>query len=96
MTWHHATWVYSDPRWQALRLAAKRRDGWKCVKCGSKAFLEIDHIQRIRDEPDRAFDLTNLQTLCRRCHSAKTARELGRGAPVRGRRSWLDLLRKMC
>ncbi len=39
--------------------------------------LQGDHIIRIADRPDLRLDLANLQTLCSRCHAAKTAREDG-------------------
>lgn len=42
---------------------AKRRDGFRCVKCGQRIRLEVDHVLPVRDRPDLAFDLSNLQTL---------------------------------
>jgi 5-methylcytosine-specific restriction endonuclease McrA len=37
----------------------------------------VDHIQPVRNAPELAFDLSNLQCLCRRCHSRKTRVDLG-------------------
>lgn len=73
---------YSDviirtPRWKALRFLALRRDGFRCVKCGTRGRLEVDHIESVRDAPERAFDLDNLQSLCPTCHGSKTRHELG-------------------
>ncbi|MFP4126844.1 MAG: HNH endonuclease [Alphaproteobacteria bacterium] len=79
--WHHAA------RWRALRLQALRRDGWRCVRCGARHGLEVDHIAPREDRPDLAHDLDNLQVLCGPCHAAKTAAEQGRKADPE-RRKW--------
>lgn len=53
-----------------------KRDKFKCVICGSKNDLTIDHIDgngRHSKKPNN--DLNNLRTLCRSCHG----REDGRG-----------------
>lgn len=85
--------VIRDKRWPALRLAAKRRDGFKCVKCSAAGLLEVDHIKRVKDAPDLAFSLENLQTLCKPCHSAKTKIECGFGNEVSpARAAWRDLV----
>lgn len=73
----HSAAVIRSPRWKALRLAALRRDKFRCVKCSARGRLEVDHIISVRDAPDRAFDLANLQSLCPKCHGSKTRRELG-------------------
>lgn len=49
------------------------RDGWRCVRCGAAARLEVDHIR-----PRRAGggnDEANLRTLCRSCHIARHRRK---------------------
>jgi len=93
--------------WEALRVQAFLRDGWRCVACGwepvlvgiyrkgglgvppTSAVLKIlrgrknareqhlhaDHVVPIGVDPSRRLDLSNVQTLCNRCHSAKTLRE---------------------
>jgi len=79
-------------------MEALRRDGFACVKCGARGRLEVDHIEPVRDAPERAYDLTNLQALCRACHSAKTKAEVGfGGAPLSPKRqAWRDLLKGEC
>jgi len=72
-----STRVQRDRRWPALRQAARRRDDWQCVACGHRGRVEVDHIQPVRNAPELAFDLSNLQCLCRRCHSRKTRVDLG-------------------
>lgn len=88
----HGHAIYRDPRWPALRIAAKRRDGWKCVMCGARGRLEVDHVMAIRDH-GAAFDLANLQSLCGSCHARKTARETGIAPLTPERARWRDLLR---
>lgn len=92
----HSAHVIRDKRWPALRLAAKRRDGFKCVQCGESGRLEVDHIKPVRTHPELSFALENLQTLCIRCHSAKTKLEVGFGHEVDPKRAaWRDLVDAM-
>jgi 5-methylcytosine-specific restriction endonuclease McrA len=92
----HSAKVIKDKRWPALRLACKRRDNFRCVKCGASGRLECDHIRRVRDAPELAFELSNLQTLCTPCHSAKTKLECGFGNEVSPARSaWRELIAAM-
>ena len=71
---------YSDIQdWKVTRARVIRRDGGKCVNCGTPYVpaddttkLEVDHIREIQDGGIE-FDLTNLRTLCHACHSTKTA-----------------------
>lgn len=61
-------------RWGAVRRLVLIRDDYRCVKCGKAGRLEVDHIRPLR-RGGAPWDLTNLQTLCRACHIAKTRRE---------------------
>jgi 5-methylcytosine-specific restriction protein A len=36
---------------------------------------QVDHVVPVKTAPDRILDATNLQSLCQRHHSMKTARE---------------------
>lgn len=47
-------------------------------KCRSKG-TECDHIQPIELRPDLALNQGNLQSLCKSCHSRKTAGEVLNG-----------------
>ena len=71
---HYRTW----------RRTVFRRDGYACVKCGSRHRLEVDHIVPLA-KGGTGF-LENLQTLCRDCHMEKTASE--RPNPVPGQAEW--------
>ena len=63
-------------RWAAVRRAVFERDGFRCCECGRAGRLECDHINPLEREAGQdPFDPTGLQTLCRDCHIAKTARE---------------------
>lgn len=45
------------------------RDSYKCVLCGSKEFLQVDHIISVYRGGENT--LGNLQTLCRSCNAGK-------------------------
>ncbi len=85
----HSAAVTRSRRWKALRLQALRRDGWRCVKCGGRRRLEVDHVKPVRTHPELSFVLDNLQTLDAGCHSRKTRVEIGLGeAPDPRRDQW--------
>lgn len=54
-----------------IRTFIFRRDGYKCLKCDTTDNLTIDHINPIIRGGDNI--LSNLQTLCKSCNSAKGA-----------------------
>jgi DEAD/DEAH box helicase domain-containing protein len=69
------------PNWQAMRHAARARDGYKCVRCGEPELPEREHhvhhvvpfytFGYIRGQNTAylaANQIDNLQTLCARCH----------------------------
>ncbi|MEC3861191.1 HNH endonuclease signature motif containing protein [Mesobacterium sp. TK19101] len=91
----HSAKVTRGPRWKALRLQALDRDGWQCVKCGTRRRLECDHILPVRDRPDLAYALSNLQILCGRCHARKTRIEVGHAPLSKPRQEWRNLLSSM-
>jgi hypothetical protein len=47
-----------------------KRDGYKCLACGTTDKLSIDHIIPINKGGENR--ISNLQTLCRRCNSRKS------------------------
>lgn len=57
--------------WRLLRLQILQRDAYLCRTC-QQFGDQVDHI----DGDSHNNDPRNLQTLCVRCHSAKTMREL--------------------
>lgn len=60
---------------QELRSTVLRRDGYRCVHCGDDWCLEVDHVRPW--SLGGADDVSNLQTLCRRCNRSKRNRFTG-------------------
>ncbi|WP_210327258.1 HNH endonuclease [Methylocystis sp. H4A] len=88
--------MFRDKRWPALRMAAKRRDSFKCVECSARGDLEVDHVKPVRTHPELAFELSNLQCLCVACHARKTRIEVGWEENISpARRAWKDLVRDL-
>ena len=67
--------IYSTRGWAWTRRAVLRAAGYRCAGCGRGA-REVDHIVAVA-RGGAAFELSNLQPLCRRCHHAKTRAERG-------------------
>jgi len=65
-----ATRVRSTAAWQKARAAARQRDGQRCGLCPSREGLAVHHIVSLEDG-GKEFELSNLITLCQRCHSAQ-------------------------
>ena len=88
----HGASIYRTARWKAVRKLAKDRDDWRCVECGARGRLEVDHIIAIRDG-GAPFDLNNLQTLCIVHHARKTRLEMGFPDKSPERKEWDKLLK---
>ncbi len=54
----------------SLKAQVRRRDGHRCVICGSTVQLEVDH--KVALENGGGNDAANLATLCDGCHTIKT------------------------
>lgn len=67
---------YNCRQWQKLRKIVLARDP-VCVICLRLASVIADHIIPHKGKRELFWDLTNLQGLCRSCHSTKTAAEDG-------------------
>lgn len=79
-------------RWARIRCQVLDRDGWRCRACGRAGRLECDHVRPLERGGD-PYDITNLQTLCRSCHIAKTRREAEEaGRAVPGRSAWVEMI----
>jgi 5-methylcytosine-specific restriction endonuclease McrA len=85
---------HQSPAWKALRLEAKRRDGWRCTRCGSRVGLEVDHVEPRDRRPDLALVLGNLTTLCRGCHIDKTKAERAPLDPEKAK--WNNAVSALC
>ena len=76
-----------------VRRQALERDRWRCVRCGKAGRLECGHISPL-DRGGDPWSPENLQSLCRACHIAKTARE-NRRALTPGEVTWRELVEKL-
>lgn len=68
-----------NSRWDRIRLQALKRDHYLCQPCQTKGRVtpakEVDHI--VPKSKGGTDDLTNLQSICIDCHTAKTAQDEG-------------------
>lgn len=70
--WAHKRIGKREPIPEHIRKRVYDRDGWRCVECGSKDSLALDHvIPWSQNGPDTP---ANLRTLCAPCNSIKGAR----------------------
>lgn len=61
--------------WRWARREARRRDKYKCVKCGSSDRIEVNHIVPLVGKGYKAgcsHHLDNLETNCKSCHQEVT------------------------
>lgn len=81
---------YMKSRYHKRRQDAIKMLGGKCVKCGDKNNLQLDHIDRskktfrmadINSVSDKALqeELKNIQLLCPKCHKEKTFESIDYG-----------------
>ena len=65
-----------------------------CLLCDDQGIVtaaaELDHVIPVRDAPNRFWDRTNWQPVCRSCHEEKTAGENRQGEPPKGQLDWLE------
>jgi 5-methylcytosine-specific restriction endonuclease McrA len=66
--------IYDSKRWRLLRLKVIRLHPI-CQSCKAELSTIADHVVPI-EEGGQAWALSNLQGLCARCHSSKTAAEV--------------------
>lgn len=78
--------------WKRLRLFVKTRDNYRCTKCGKSGILEVDHKTPVKYGGAK-YDVSNLQTLCKRCHLDKTRSEMNTIIP-NGLDQWIEYLTK--
>ena len=74
---HHNTDFYQSRKWRSLR-SLKLEQNPLCEECERKGILTpaqmVDHIVPI-NKGGAPLDMSNLQSLCNKCHAAKTARD---------------------
>lgn len=66
---------YTNAAWRALRLAALKRDHFRCTVCGvyvgAKGDSRVDHIRPRSECPELALELSNLRVLCATCDNRR-------------------------
>lgn len=55
-------------QYKEWRMSVFKRDGFKCIHCGSNENIEADHIKAQSQYPDLIYDVNNGRTLCHECH----------------------------
>ena len=68
--------LYNSTLWAKLRTAQLAREPI-CQECQQQAAIIADHIVPHQGDTKLFYDAGNLQSLCKRCHDRKTAREDG-------------------
>jgi 5-methylcytosine-specific restriction endonuclease McrA len=79
---HCANAFLENHYYSRARIAAKKRDKYQCVKCGAKRNLEINHIIPVLGKHNKHgcwHHLTNLETLCHKCHLIVTKQQWEQG-----------------
>ncbi|WP_108070770.1 HNH endonuclease [Heyndrickxia sporothermodurans] len=65
---------YKCKEWRSLRLEALERDNYECQQCKRKGKYtrgqNVHHLREVKDRPDLALTLENLETVCIPCHNA--------------------------
>lgn len=79
---HHARTpgpsIYRTARWRKLR-AEKLAMSPYCERCPKQEkATSVDHIIPHRGREELAFDMDNLQSLCKRCHARKSREDRDR------------------
>ena len=74
----HRNQFYQSKEWREIRSYILSTHPL-CTHCLKEDILtpaeEIDHIIPLHIDPSKRLDLTNLQPLCKKCHSTKTYKE---------------------
>jgi len=69
-----------------------------CRECLSQGMVRpatvVDHIVPVDDSPELAYEFTNLQPLCDRCHRVKTNRDRGKCSATNLKKGQ-DLMREL-
>lgn len=70
--------LHSGHKWRELRNRHLKHEPLcrACVAAGVPQLAKVvDHVEPVREQPERAYDDTNLQSLCARHHAVKSAAE---------------------
>ena len=63
---------YNSPEWKELRTKVFIRDNYTCRDCPQRGGqLEANHIKARWNNLELALEITNIETLCKKCHDKK-------------------------
>jgi len=66
-----------DRAWEKVRLQKLRRNPL-CEDCEARGeimpAIEVHHVAKVSERPDLRLTMSNLRSLCKSCHSKRTAR----------------------
>ena len=60
--------LLGDKKWSKKRKKILNRDSHKCVKCGSRLYLQVHHLYYIANNKPWEYPSAALVTLCDECH----------------------------
>jgi len=60
--------IRRSKEYRQWRNAIKKRDNYKCAKCGTTEKLSAHHIESVFQHPEKIFETSNGITLCEVCH----------------------------
>jgi len=62
--------------WRKVRKRALKRDRYKCRWCGKRSKgNHVHHIRKKSKHPSLMYNISNLVTLCKRCHKKTYGKE---------------------
>ncbi|HAK1611733.1 TPA: HNH endonuclease [Listeria monocytogenes] len=61
--------LYSCKRWRIVREIILKRDFYLCQCCKQQEGNIVHHIIPLRTDLTKAYELSNLETVCASCHS---------------------------
>lgn len=63
---------YSSGEWQALAARAREEQHNECQRCKKRGWYApceaVHHRKRVKEQPELALEIRNLECLCRDCH----------------------------
>lgn len=69
---------YDRSAWRKLRLKALERDNYECQECKRQGKVgpaqNVHHIKEVKDFPELALVLDNLESVCIKCHNKEHKR----------------------
>lgn len=67
---------YGTSNWKKLRATVLEHYGSKCMKCGSREDIIVDHIKPRSIYKELELDFNNMQVLCNTCNLIKSNRQI--------------------